>query len=136
MSLGDVYAIGTLAGGVMGLADLNTIISNTDSDGIYPNPTPFTPYTQIVGQDLNGADILAGLPICEWDWSFLFKDDIDALLDYVTNNQPTPVYIRTRTYDGSFANFAANMNVPLYDAPVNRQCKNVKVKFTALVVQS
>ncbi len=136
MSLGNVYAIATQAAGVAGLTDLRTLIVNTDPGGIAPNPTPFTPWSEILPDpDLNGAEIPAGLARCTWEWAFLFKADVDVLLGFTPNNVPTAVFIRTRQYDGSFANFAATMQITRYDPPVLKQCKNVKVEFVALVPQ-
>lgn len=129
--MGKYYIGATIVGlaAVTGLSD----------DGTDPHPTTFIEYSEIVGTDLNGAPIEAGLPRCTWRWEQLDAKGFDALMDVYVNNSGV-VYITTRknVYSGTaytFANYKARMSRPTGDTIPGKRYSSVEIQFTALEVQ-
>ncbi len=131
-----LYKIATLAQGVAGLA----LVTSLGTDATDPHPAPFFEYTEIVGRDLNQADIEAGLPRCTWKWGELDATAFDALCDYSGAAGNNVVYITTRknVYASSaytFANYQATMSRPRGETVPNERYADVEIDFSGLVAQ-
>ena len=125
--MADRYEIATFAAGTGALADIRTIV---DDLAAKPFPAPFTPYTAIVGVDLNQAPIKQGLPVCSWHWDFMTQADYVALSAF-----EGAVYIKTRTDQGTWAVYSATMVITQIPNPrMGKLRDDVNVNFYNLVL--
>lgn len=126
--------IATQAQGVAGLQGICDVLDI----GVDPVST-FQEYSEVVGNDLNGAPIEAGLPMASWQWDVMTQTDFQRLLNYVSSGTSAYVYIRTRNNTGQSgvdaANYLAVMARPAYEGREGLILRNVTVNFTALVAQ-
>lgn len=124
------YRIGTQAGGVAGMADLCRY-TDVDPDSTYQE------YTEIVGQDLNGAAIEAGNPRAAWSWRDLSQAELQYFLDLLGSSMSVYVYIRTRKNTGAllseWGNFLAIMTRPKSEPEGKIVHRNVTIEFVQLV---
>lgn len=124
------YRIGTQAGGVAGMSDV-CVYAGTEPQSTYQE------YTEVVGQDLNGSNIEAGLPRAAWTWAELSQSEFDAILDLLGTGSSAYVYIRTRlntgASDSDFANFLAIMQRPTSTVEGRIVHREVEVQFVQLV---
>lgn len=122
---------------VNGIAGLKGICEILDI-GVDPIST-FTEYSEVVGTDLTGAPIEAGLPQAAWSWDVMTQTDFQRLLDYTSSGASAYVYIRTRNNTGEsgldFANYLCVMARPQFSEREGLLVRGVTVNFTALVVQ-
>lgn len=126
------YKIGANVAGLVAVSTLS-------NDATDPHPTQFVEYSEIVGADLNGAPIEAGLPRCVWKWEQMDAKGFDALVDYYTTYGGI-VYITTRTNVFAstvytFANYKTRMARPTGETIPNKRYQNIEIVFTALEVQ-
>lgn len=124
------FAIGTAAGGAGAIKDL-CLYAAEDPEATYQE------YSEVVGQDLNGANIEAGLPRASWRWAQLSQAEFDALLDFTGGAASAPVYIRTRVNTGAllseWGTFLAVMQRPV-STPAGQIVHNdVAIDFVAMV---
>ncbi len=115
-------------------------VTGLTSDGADPHPSQFVEYAEVVGTDLNGAPIEAGLPRCTWNWSEMDAAGFDALTDYFTTNAGI-VYIQTRTnvYASdayTFATYKARMARPRGETVPGKRYSGVTIEFTMMELQS
>lgn len=134
------FKIATLAQGVAGLRNLSELVSGD------PFPAEFQDYSEVVGTDLNGAPVTAGLPRAKWTWEWLPQFEIDRLLTYCPSDNAS-VYIRTETMYGTkrkFKIYQATMLKPalgdielsLHGEPALPQHRGpVEIQFVNLVLQ-
>lgn len=124
------FYIGTQAAGTAGMKDLCALIAED------PATTTYQEYSEVVGEDLDGAPIEAGLPRAAWQWDRLSQAEFDALLDYTDPSASACVYIRTRVNMGAsmpeFATFLAVMHRPQSEPEGRIVHRRVEVEFTAL----
>ncbi len=111
------------------LTDITTLLTETRAE---PFPAPFQDYAEVVGKDLNGAAIKAGLPRAKWHFDWLTRADYAVLKAY-----EGVCYIATNEGDDTYANYLAVMSVPEEPEPLaGHRCGPVDVEFTMLEVQS
>lgn len=111
--------------GINSLRDIRQILTNTKAN---PYPVRFQNGV-VVGEDLRGAPIRAGLPRLTWHWDWLRRADYGILLDYVGL-----VYIETVMPNGNSARFRALMSIPEEPETLTMsRCGPVDVLFTMLI---
>ncbi len=127
------YKIGA---SVAALVEVGTL----SDDHTDPHPTTFQEYSEIVGTDLNGASIEAGLPRCTWHWDELDAKGFDALCDqFAAASGVRYITTRTNVYSGSaytFQNYLCVMARPKGETIPNKRYANVEVQFTMLELQT
>lgn len=124
------HKIALYASGVAGLKDICTLL-NVGADPV----STFQEYAEIIGNDLNGQPIEAGLPQATWTWALMPQADFEYLLAFTNAH----VYIRTRNNSGAsgfdFANYSCYASRPVgefsEETPLIRT--NVSITFVALV---
>lgn len=128
------HKIATQAQGVAGFKDMCTLLDV----GVDPLST-FQEYSEVVGTDLTGAPIEAGLPQATWSWDVMTQTDFQRLLDYVSSGASAYVYIRTRNNTGAsgldFNNYLCVMARPQFSEREGLIVRGITVNFTAMVVQ-
>ncbi len=120
------YKIGAT---LVGLADITTLLTDTQAE---PFPAAFQDYAEIVGKDLAGAPIKAGLPKAKWHFDWLPRGDYAILKSYAG-----ACYIATNKGDDTYANYKAVMSIP--EEPEflpGHRVGPVDVEFWSLEVQS
>lgn len=125
------HKIGLYASGVAGMKDICELL-HIGADPI----STFQEYTEIIGNDLNGQPIEAGLPQATWTWALMPQKDFEYLLDFTNAH----CYIRTRNNSGAsgfdFDNYSCYASRPVgefsEETPLIRT--NVSITFVALVV--
>lgn len=128
------HKLATQAQGVAGFKDMCTLLDIA----IDPVST-FQEYSEVVGTDMTGAPIEAGLPMASWAWDVMTQTDFQRLLDYVSSGASAYVYIRTRNNTGESgldcANYLAVMARPSFSEREGLLVRGVTINFTALVLQ-
>lgn len=129
------HKLATLAQGVAGMHD----ICNLLNVGIDPVST-FQEYTEVIGNDLNGAPIEAGLPQATWAWDVMSQSDFQYLLNFIGATGSGSVYVRTRNNSGEsgydFANYLAVMTRPVAEEREGLLMRGVTVTFLQMEIQS
>jgi hypothetical protein len=114
---------------LVGLADITTVLTGTQ---VEPFPAAFQDYAEIVGKDLTGAPIKAGLPKAKWHFDWLTRGDYAILKSY-----EGVCYIATNEGDDTYGNYKAVMAIP--EEPELLQGHRVgpvEVEFWSLELQS
>lgn len=123
------YKLCKYSDGIGALTDIREILANTAAN---PFPASYQSFSEVVGTDLNGAVIKAGLPRVTWHWDWLDRADYNALTAFVGR-----VFIETPDASGTFARYSAVMSIPTEPEPLTmRRCGPVDVLFTMLIRQS
>ncbi len=119
-----------------GLTDVKTVLEGvsaveTGGNGSDPFPFPFQDYSEIVGTDLNGAPIKAGLPRCKWHWDWLTREDYAALKAFEGT-----CYITTNKGDDTYADYLAVLTIPKEPEPMDgHRIGPVDIEFVQMQVQ-
>jgi len=123
----NTFQLATLAQGVAGLRDVTELIEG----GVTPMPHTYQAYSEIVGTDLTGAPIKAGLPKATWRWDWLSRADYALLKAY-----EGAVYLGTNRGDDTFGVFQAILTIPKEPEPLTgRMCGPVDLEFVMLAEQ-
>ncbi len=118
-----------IASTLLGLADITTLLTDT---GAEPFPAAFQDYSEIVGKDLTGAPIRAGLPKAKWHFDWLTRDDYATLKSY-----EGVCYIATNEGDDTYANYKTVMAIPEEPEFLSgHRVGPIEVEFWSLELQS
>lgn len=124
------YKIGLTEVGMQPLCDLLGTVEDPLAD--------FREYTEVVGNDLYGQPIEAGLPVAAWSWNRpMSQTDFNRLVDLFTDAAGARLYIRTRNNVGggapTYSTYSALMARPTgtYNAG---EIEGVTVNFGALIL--
>lgn len=98
----------------------------------------FQEYTEVVGNDLYGQPIEAGLPVASWSWNRpMSQTDFNTLVDLFTDAGGSRLYIRTRNNVGGgatdYTTYTAFMARPTGTYNTG-EIEGVAVNFVALIV--
>ncbi len=114
------------------LTAIEEVLTDTDPDGIYPFPFKFRSYAEIVGKDLTGAPIKAGLPFAGWHFEWMSRTDYATLKAF-----EGVCYLTTNEGDDTFADYQAVMAIPEEpEAVEGHRVGPVDVEFWSLEAQS
>ena len=123
----NTFQLATLAQGTAGLRDVTELLEG----GATPMPHTYQAYSDIVGTDLTGAPIMAGLPKATWHWDWLSRADYALLKTYSGG-----CYVCSNLGDDTFGVFQAVLAIPKEPAPITgRLCGPVDLEFVQMVRQ-
>lgn len=96
----------------------------------------FQEYSEVVSQDLTGANIEAGFPTATWHWEQMNQADFQRLLNFIGSTGSGNVYLHTRLNQGAsgytFRTYSAIMQRPIGGERQGQNVMDVNINFVML----